>query len=185
MTMCGVKWAKIYSVIAYWNTNWIKWSKTTSPWSLTDHLSGVTVRNIYESFTHKMAAKTSWHRYGTKLRHCQPMYLARLTPSVINWRPSSVELSWHSRSCDGRRLGQFITLSVHRRAQRHVREGEPERACGAGPSAFCISWYFMQAGCSSWRPGPDLSVWRPWAGSLIIRGPTPPSNAIIYMHLQL
>ena len=22
----------------------------------------------------KIAAKTSWHRYGTKLRHCQPMY---------------------------------------------------------------------------------------------------------------
>ena len=38
------------------------------------YLSGVTVRNIYESFTHKMAAKTSWHRYGTKWRHCHPMY---------------------------------------------------------------------------------------------------------------
>ena len=34
----------------------------------------ITVRNIYESFTHKMAAKASWHRYGTKLRHCHPMY---------------------------------------------------------------------------------------------------------------
>jgi len=22
-----------------------------------------------------MAAKASWHRYGTKLRHCRPMYL--------------------------------------------------------------------------------------------------------------
>ena len=33
-------------------------------------LSGIAVRNIYESFTHKMAAKTSWHRYGTPLRHC-------------------------------------------------------------------------------------------------------------------
>ena len=38
------------------------------------YLSGITVRNIYESFTHKMAAKASWHRYGTKLRHCHPMY---------------------------------------------------------------------------------------------------------------
>ena len=36
--------------------------------------SGITVTNIYESFTHKMATKTSWHRYGTKLRHCHPMY---------------------------------------------------------------------------------------------------------------
>ena len=24
--------------------------------------------------THKMAAKTSWRRYRTKLRHCHPMY---------------------------------------------------------------------------------------------------------------
>ena len=30
--------------------------------------------NISKSFTHKMAAKISWHRYGTKLRHCRPMY---------------------------------------------------------------------------------------------------------------
>jgi len=37
------------------------------------YLSGTTVRSIYESFTHKMAAKASWHRYGTKLHHCHPM----------------------------------------------------------------------------------------------------------------
>ena len=27
--------------------------------------------NVSKSFTHKIAAKTSWHSYGTKLRHCQ------------------------------------------------------------------------------------------------------------------
>ena len=27
------------------------------------------VTGIFQSFTYKMAAKTSWHRYGTKLRH--------------------------------------------------------------------------------------------------------------------
>ena len=43
------------------------------------YLSCVTVRNIYESFTNKMAAKTSWHKYGTKLRHCHPMYINTLT----------------------------------------------------------------------------------------------------------
>ena len=32
------------------------------------------VTNISKSFTHKMAAKTSWHRYGTELRHCHLMY---------------------------------------------------------------------------------------------------------------
>jgi len=49
-----------------------------SVWSLTcrqlAYLSHITVANISESFTHKMAAKTSWRRYGTKLRHCHPMY---------------------------------------------------------------------------------------------------------------
>ena len=33
-----------------------------------------TVANISKSFTYKMAAKTSWHRYKTNLRYCQPMY---------------------------------------------------------------------------------------------------------------
>ena len=32
------------------------------------------IANISQSITHKMVAKTSWHRYGTKLRHCHPMY---------------------------------------------------------------------------------------------------------------
>ena len=39
------------------------------------YLSGITVRNIYESVTHKTAAKTSWHRYGTKLRHSHPIHI--------------------------------------------------------------------------------------------------------------
>jgi len=38
------------------------------------NLSDSRVTNISRSFTQKMAAKTSWHRYGTKLRHCHPMY---------------------------------------------------------------------------------------------------------------
>jgi len=38
------------------------------------YLSDITERNISPSFTHKMAAKINWHRYGTKLHYCQPMY---------------------------------------------------------------------------------------------------------------
>ena len=30
--------------------------------------------DISRSFTHKMAAKINWHRYGTKLRHCHSIY---------------------------------------------------------------------------------------------------------------
>jgi len=38
-------------------------------------LSAITVTNIYQSFTYKMAAEISWDRYGTKLRHCHLMYI--------------------------------------------------------------------------------------------------------------
>jgi len=38
------------------------------------YLSDITVVNIYDSFTSKMAAKISWHRYESKLRHCHHMY---------------------------------------------------------------------------------------------------------------
>jgi len=39
------------------------------------YLSAITVTNIYQSFTYKMATEIDRHRYGTKLRHCHPMYL--------------------------------------------------------------------------------------------------------------
>ena len=39
--------------------------------------------DISRSFTYKMAAKTNWHRYGTKLRHCHPMYSCRRREPAI------------------------------------------------------------------------------------------------------
>jgi len=52
-----------------------------STWSLTYtdkmYLRDNRVKNTSKSFTHKMAAKTSWHRYGTKLRHGYPVYRQR------------------------------------------------------------------------------------------------------------
>ena len=57
------------------------------------YLSDVTVTNISDSFTHKMAAKTSWHRYGTKLRHCHPMY-RRLLYMVGLIIPSATTSGW-------------------------------------------------------------------------------------------
>ena len=40
------------------------------------YLSAITVTNISQSFTYRMAAKINWHTYGTKLHHCYPMYNA-------------------------------------------------------------------------------------------------------------
>jgi len=46
-------------------------------------LSAITVANIYKSFTYKMVAKINWHRYGTKLRHCRPMYSGFTTKRTL------------------------------------------------------------------------------------------------------
>ena len=48
------------------------------------YLSTITVTDISQSFTYKMAAKTNWNK-GTKLRHYHSMY--NLTQFRLNfWR---------------------------------------------------------------------------------------------------
>ena len=39
-----------------------------------NELSAITVANISQSFTYKVAAKINCRGCGTKLRHCHPMY---------------------------------------------------------------------------------------------------------------
>jgi len=47
------------------------------------YLSTITVANISQSFTYKMAVKMNWHRYETKLSHCHPMYTNQTWKWVI------------------------------------------------------------------------------------------------------
>ena len=83
------------------------WSSTYKP---SAYLSDIRVTNISKSFTHKMAAKTSWHRYGTKLRHCHRMYItyvrrenkAKSTNERLVWLPlPSVIRTQPNRMCKG------------------------------------------------------------------------------------
>jgi len=48
------------------------------------YLSDSRVTDISQSFTHKMAAKTSWHRYAAKLRHGHPMNTACVSEHFLN-----------------------------------------------------------------------------------------------------
>jgi len=79
--MCGVNGKGGF---ALFKQNWINKA----------YLSGIRVRNIYESFTHKMAAKTSWHRYGTKLRHCYPMHNAFSKQPPSWWKHSFLKTDY-------------------------------------------------------------------------------------------
>ena len=42
------------------------------------YLSAITVSNIYMSFYLQDGGKNQLHNYGTKLRHCHPMYTVGL-----------------------------------------------------------------------------------------------------------
>jgi len=69
----------------------------------------------YKSFTHKMAAKTSWHRYGTKLRHRHPMnwFHVRRTPR------SELSMGWVGLGWVGsHKMDPWTTLAEMSRTAR-------------------------------------------------------------------
>ena len=58
--MCGVKGRR---VIVLFNWHSIRWVFSGNHYLANKaYFSAITVKNIYESFTHKMATKASWHR---------------------------------------------------------------------------------------------------------------------------
>ena len=68
-------WANIYRVVSLkFNAQAYENVRVIIKLANKAYLSDITVVNISESFTPKMAAKTSWHRHESKLRHCRPMY---------------------------------------------------------------------------------------------------------------
>jgi len=49
------------------------------------YLSAIAATNISQrDFTYKMAAKINWHRYGTKLRHCHPVYCCGAVRQILS-----------------------------------------------------------------------------------------------------
>ena len=97
--VCRVKWRHIIyghdTIAILWvcvelrdednysnKTEWVGWRWCPYDHELTNkaYLSDIAVTIISESFTRNMTAKTSWYRYGTKLRHCLPMHTRSRAP---------------------------------------------------------------------------------------------------------
>ena len=125
MKICGVIHTKLFQLV---------YVKCPYDHQLTNktYLSAITVTGIFQSFTYKMAAKTSWHRYGTKLRHCRLMYTFRARACCRVYATGSLS--------DSDRLRQLQCISgrvSHRRRCRLVRNlaswihGQPSRPCAA------------------------------------------------------
>jgi len=72
LSCCSVSLLKV-SICQYMSTN-------------KAYLIDITLANISQSFTYKMAPKTSWQRYETKLSHCHPMYNISLSARKRNSR---------------------------------------------------------------------------------------------------
>jgi len=45
----------------------------------------MTLTNSSQSFTHKMVVKTSWHKYGARVRCCQPGYVLKWGLCALQW----------------------------------------------------------------------------------------------------
>ena len=98
------------------------------------YLSDITLTNTSHSFTHKMATKTSWHRYGTKLRHCHRVYtkffeliwvssktasrpvhlhLTRLFSSVLGWTVRTVSSLMPDKFYSDKLVSTVLTLCMY------------------------------------------------------------------------
>ena len=62
--------------------NLVSWFKKMSTYHQPTNKGYLSDIRVKLSFTHKMAAKTSWHRYGMKLHHCHPMYCSTCSSEI-------------------------------------------------------------------------------------------------------
>ena len=79
-----------------------------------------------KSFTHKMATKTSWHRYGTKLRHCHRVYC-----SVVWCSAAEVRRAINTQRLAGTSGPSRRRLDQLRRHTGHVGTRQPQRVLTA------------------------------------------------------
>ena len=93
-----------------------------STWSLTYRQSVCSsdsrVTNISKSFTYRMAAKTSWNRYGRKLHHCHRHAFSALTLLVgrQEGHPACKKTEW---------LGAGVVICLERGADLHMAQLMP------------------------------------------------------------
>jgi len=112
-------------------------------------------RSISKSFAHKMAVKTSWHTYGTKLRHCHLLLNAEGVTC-----PSTPELATPMSSASNRhgakQRGALLYIIVSVRYQQknptaHFTYMPPEasKSCGSRSVANAVQHF-------SRKPARDL-----------------------------
>ena len=78
------RWVKWRRFIVLLKLNWISLRKCPYDHWLTNKacMALLQWQTFLRVFTYKMAAKINWYRYGTKLRHCQPMYYRPLEDGI-------------------------------------------------------------------------------------------------------
>jgi len=141
--------------------------------------SDTRVTNISRSFTHNMAAKTSRHTYGTKLRHCHPMYINLLTYlRSICWRCAQKTYSKPAEMIPSQSFGSSCGGGGGGGAENGRRPGEGRAGAGGSIEKVASSWSDERAmmrvshidvtmlnssptaSCKSIRSQPHLLSWK-------------------------
>ena len=139
-------WLNGEDLFCYSNKIWISLRKCPYDNWLTNkaYLSAITVTDISKSFTHQRAAKISWHRYRTKLRHCHTIRNKQLKWFGVKSHRSDPHESVPSP--DGMSLGSavfagFAVCTKHTHLGPVLCMGVPRRGSqgNLGPISFIYS----------------------------------------------
>ena len=94
------------------------------------HLSDNRVTHVSKSSTHNMAAKSSWHRYGNKLRHCHTHRTILSVRLYVPARAHSSRSAAEGLLLWARPAGNIDRL-LHGAQQRDVRRAIPNLYAGS------------------------------------------------------
>jgi len=96
-----------------------------------------------------MAAKTSWHKHGTKLRHCHPMY----TKKSRNMRGSKCKKEKYKKKVIGCCLSTLMAVRLSIEAVQHMTSSATHMSHSASPSSHIALFT-----CNHGNDAPALSM---------------------------
>jgi len=134
-------------------------------------------KNISESFTYMMAAKINWHRCGTKLRRCHPMYCDSVVDRItwynfVHYAVTSYNSSVYCIICMQCRYAKssmtrvYFWLWMSKKSQVVLLGTDL-------PQINQFWWIYLPAICTEWSPtmneyGNELINWNCWLRATVV-----------------
>ena len=107
-------------------------------------LSAIAVTNIYPSFAYRMAAEINWHRCGTELRHCHPVYNQPMASGVCDSetrRPTVTTYRYMLSNVPSRSHSSSRCSSIAVPAPQHTANAVISKLLLTA-TAGCYNWHY-------------------------------------------